>query len=214
MVSRYRGIESVSSFDEPMNSVQLPIVQWNTQNLEILKPTQSVLKGFWMRRRMPTEPQGVHLVRNIHVICSPNDLTFVGIVINDLLIIQLCAALLVWLNLKASVSRDTANTILKALQFILNTALQLLEAALGAQGIAVQLPKIQIPIDLQTIYRNYTKEPDIIRAPCCPKCYTLYPSLAKMPERCTAKVSKNPCLNAKQNSGGHSVSEKSLNRFQ
>jgi hypothetical protein len=78
-----------------MNSVQLPIVQRNTQNLEILKPAQSVLKSFWMRRRMSTEPQGVHLVRNIHAICSLNDLTFVGIVINNLLIIQLCVALLV-----------------------------------------------------------------------------------------------------------------------
>jgi hypothetical protein len=86
---------------------------------------------------------------------------------------------------------------LKAFQFILNTALQLLEVALGAQGIAVQLPKIRIPIDLRTIYHNYTKEPDIIRTPCCPKCYTLYPSLAKIPERCTAKVSKKSTLKCK-----------------
>ncbi|KAJ7750592.1 hypothetical protein B0H16DRAFT_1419782, partial [Mycena metata] len=113
-----------------------------------------------------------------------------GIAINELLIIQLCSALIVWLNLKASVSRETANTILKALQFILNTALELFQVALLAQGIRVQIPKLRIPRDLRTIYRNYTKEPEIIRTPCCPKCYTLYPSLEKMPDTCTAKVSK------------------------
>jgi hypothetical protein len=122
---------------------------------------------------------------------------FIGIVINDLLIIQLCSALIVWLNLKASVSRETANTILKALQFILNTTLELLQVALIAQGVPVQVPKLRIPKDLRTIYRNYTKEPEIIRTPCCPKCYTLYPSLEKMPEKCTAKVSKKSRIRCK-----------------
>ena len=117
--------------------------------------------------------------------------------IDNTLIIQLCAALLIWLNLKAGVSRETANTILKALQFILTTALELLQVALAAQGIPVQLPKLRIPSDLRTIYQNYSREPEIVRTPCCPKCYTLYPSLEKMPEKCTAKVSKKSRIRCK-----------------
>jgi hypothetical protein len=117
--------------------------------------------------------------------------------IDSTLIIQLCASLLVWLNLKASVSRETANTILKALQFILTTALELLQIALAAQGIPVQIPKLRIPSDIRTIYRNFTIEPEIIQTPCCPKCYTLYPSLAKMPDKCTAKVSKKSRISCK-----------------
>ncbi|KAJ6469929.1 hypothetical protein C8R45DRAFT_1078572 [Mycena sanguinolenta] len=120
-----------------------------------------------------------------------------GIVINGLLIVQLCAALIVWLNLKASISNETGNTILKALQFILNTALELLQVVLATQGIKVQLPKFRIPKDLRTIYRNYTQEPEILRTPCCPKCYTLYSSLETMPQRCTAKVSKKSRISCK-----------------
>ncbi|KAJ6506567.1 hypothetical protein C8R45DRAFT_1069630 [Mycena sanguinolenta] len=78
-----------------------------------------------------------------------------GIVINDLLIVQLCAALIVWQNLKASISDETGNT-------ILNTALELLQVALATQGIKVQLPKLRILKDLRTIYRNYTQEPEIL----------------------------------------------------
>ncbi|KAJ6560760.1 hypothetical protein DFH09DRAFT_1482312, partial [Mycena vulgaris] len=48
----------------------------------------------------------------------------------------------------------------------------------------------RVPKDLRTIYRNYTTEPELVRTPCCPKCFTLYPTLAKMPETCKAKVSK------------------------
>ncbi|KAJ7459003.1 hypothetical protein FB451DRAFT_1563831 [Mycena latifolia] len=74
------------------------------------------------------------------------------VVIDGTLIIQLCSSLLVWLNLKAGVSHETANTILKALQFIITAALELLQAALAAQGIPVQIPKLQIPSDIRTIY--------------------------------------------------------------
>ncbi|KAJ6503589.1 hypothetical protein C8R45DRAFT_1070244 [Mycena sanguinolenta] len=120
-----------------------------------------------------------------------------GIVINDLLIVQLCAALIVWLNLKAGISNETGNTILKALQFILDTALELLQVVLATQGIKVELPKLRIPKDLRTIYCNYTQEPEILRTPCCPKCYTLYSSLETMPQRCTAKVSKKSRISCK-----------------
>jgi len=73
---------------------------------------------------------------------------------------------------------------------ILATTLGLVQVALQANGITLQLPSLQIPRDIRTLYRNYSDEPDIIRTPCCPKCYALYPSLDKMPERCTAKASK------------------------
>jgi hypothetical protein len=122
---------------------------------------------------------------------------FVGFTFNDLVIVQLCSFLLTWLNLKAGVSQETANTILKALDLILNTALAVFQASLAAQGIQVVLPKIRIPKDLRTIYRNYTKEPELERTPCCPKCFTLYPSLATMPEICTAKVSKKSHISCK-----------------
>ncbi|KAJ7240964.1 hypothetical protein C8J57DRAFT_1478017 [Mycena rebaudengoi] len=105
-----------------------------------------------------------------------------GFTFNDLVIVQLCSFLLTWLNLKAGVSQETANTILKALNLILNTALAVFQASLAAQGIQVVLPKIRIPKDLRTIYRNYTEEPELERTPCCPKCFTLYQSLATMPE--------------------------------
>lgn len=110
---------------------------------------------------------------------------------------QLCCALTIWLNLKAGVSRDTANSVLKALQFILSTTLGLLQIALLAHGIPLQLPKLQIPQDIRTAYSNYTREPEIVRTPCCPKCYTLYPSLANMPDLCTAKVSKKSRIRCK-----------------
>jgi hypothetical protein len=41
----------------------------------------------------------------------------IGMTIDTALIIQLCSALVIWLNLKAGISRETANTFLKALQF-------------------------------------------------------------------------------------------------
>ncbi|KAJ6481127.1 hypothetical protein C8R45DRAFT_933026 [Mycena sanguinolenta] len=119
------------------------------------------------------------------------------IVIDKILIIQLCSALVVWLNLKAGVSCETANAILEALQVILTTTLELVQLALIAHGIPLQLLKFQLPQDIRTAYRNYTKEPEIIQTPCCPKCYTLYPSLENMPDRCTAKVSKKSRISCK-----------------
>lgn len=119
------------------------------------------------------------------------------IVIDSTLIVQLCSALVIWLNLKAGVGRETGNTILKALQLILTTTLELVQLALIAHGVPLQLLQFRIPRDLRTAYRNYTWEPEIVRTPCCPKCYTLYPSLANMPEHCTAKVSKKSRISCK-----------------
>jgi hypothetical protein len=103
----------------------------------------------------------------------------------------------IWLNLKTGISRETANTILKALQFILSTALMLVQLELTAHGIPIQLRKLQIPQDIRTAYRNHTMEPDIVRTACCPKCYTLYPTLATMPEHCTARILKKSRISCK-----------------
>jgi hypothetical protein len=154
------------------------------------------LKSFSMKKRMTRVNQAALRVRNsllTDFLLNEHP----GIAFNDTLIIQLCSALLVWLNLKAGISRETANTILRSLQFILTTALELLQVALIAQGIPVQVPKVKIPRDLRSIYSNYTSEPEILRTPCCPKCYTLYPSLETMPERCTAKVSRKSRISCK-----------------
>lgn len=90
-------------------------------------------------------------------------------------IVKLVCIMVIWLNLKAGVSRDTANIILKVIQFILSMTFSSLQLALASSlGINVTLPEIQIPQDIRTAYHLYSSEPDITRTVCCPKCYSLY----------------------------------------
>jgi hypothetical protein len=103
-------------------------------------------------------------------------------------IINFCCILVIWLHLKAGVSRKIANIVLKAIQFILTAQLGLIQIALEAQlGTEIKLPEIQLPQDVRTAFRTQFPEPKIQRTACCPKCFTLYPDLSTMPEFCTHK---------------------------
>ncbi|KAJ6497971.1 hypothetical protein C8R47DRAFT_972276, partial [Mycena vitilis] len=106
----------------------------------------------------------------------------------------ICLLLVAWLNLHAGFSRRTANTVLKALQFILVTVLQLVFNILQSAGVDVQPPIFKLPQDVRTIYQ-LGMEPEIIRTACCPTCYTLYPATRPIPEICRWRRSPRaqPC---------------------
>ncbi len=91
-------------------------------------------------------------------------------------IVDLCALLVAWLALTTGASRQTANTVLVALRMILGTALQMIHAALKLAGIdLVPLTPIELPCDIRTVYARGNLEPELLRIPCCPKCYMQYP---------------------------------------
>ncbi|KAF9058421.1 hypothetical protein BDP27DRAFT_1432859 [Rhodocollybia butyracea] len=69
------------------------------------------------------------------------------------LIVNLCCTLVIWLNLTAGVSRNTANIILKVLQLILSTTFNIVEVALTSNlGVNAKLPAVHIPQDIRTAY--------------------------------------------------------------
>ncbi|KAJ6586552.1 hypothetical protein B0H10DRAFT_2095170, partial [Mycena sp. CBHHK59/15] len=68
---------------------------------------------------------------------------------------KLCCLLVAWLNLHAGVSRRSANIVLKALQFILVTALQLVFVVLQSAGFGnLPAPEFKLPKDIRTIYQQ------------------------------------------------------------
>lgn len=93
----------------------------------------------------------------------------------------------VWLHIKAHVSRSVANRALQGIQLILSTMLHLVQASLALSGIHVQLPDITIPKDVRTAYGTYSVDPEIIRTACCPRCFTLYSQ--PIPWKCQWKES-------------------------
>jgi len=101
--------------------------------------------------------------------------------------------LIVWLHIRAGVSRSVANRILHAIQLILSTTLHLIEAALSSSGINISLSKIVLPRDIRTAYRHHFSEPDITRTACCPKCFSLFPR--PIPWHCNWRASprSNKC---------------------
>ncbi|KAJ3751933.1 hypothetical protein EV360DRAFT_56111 [Lentinula raphanica] len=86
--------------------------------------------------------------------------------------------LVAWLILRAGVSRNTANTVLKALHLIIATALELIYAALQSSGFKTERPSasITVPLDIRTVYSKLKLEPDIQRLFCCPTCFKVYPA--------------------------------------
>lgn len=115
------------------------------------------------------------------------------------LIEQYCCIFAIWVHLKAGVSRDNTNIILKSLQFILGTLLGLIQIALDTQlDRKIKLPEIHLPQDIRTVFSKHFpyEEPKLLRTPCCSKCHTLYDE-ATMPDICPHQDSKNsnPCGN-------------------
>jgi len=87
---------------------------------------------------------------------------------------KLVCTLVVWLHIRAGMSRSVANTTLKALQLIIATTLYLIEVALCSSGITIKLSGVKLPHDIHTAYRLNFREPEIIQTACCPSCFTLY----------------------------------------
>ena len=103
------------------------------------------------------------------------------------------STLVVWLYIRAGVSRSVANIILQSFQLIILTTFLLVETALLTSGINVKLSNIQIPKDVRTAYTHHFPEPDIIRTACCPSCFSLYSQ--PIPLKCQWKESprSRPC---------------------
>lgn len=99
-------------------------------------------------------------------------------------VIDLCCLVSAWLSLHAGVSRDTANIILKVLHFLIATTLMLIHHILASSGVVMaSLQDVDIPQDIQTVYSRYNLNPEIVRTPCCLKCFKIYPN--GMPQQCT-----------------------------
>ncbi|KAF7311213.1 hypothetical protein MKEN_01022800 [Mycena kentingensis (nom. inval.)] len=112
------------------------------------------------------------------------------------LVVQLCSMLAMWLHVKANVGRATVNTVLKALQLIISTTVDVIRISLAAQGVEASLPNFNIPADIRSIHSRFNLDPPIQRTVCCPKCYKLYSGeLADIPLRCTYRQSPRakPC---------------------
>lgn len=106
----------------------------------------------------------------------------------------LCIALAAWLNLHVGISRQNAGIFLKALQLIISTTINLIFGILHQAGFEILAPIIDIPTDIQTVYKEYKLEPEIIRTPSCPTCYKPY-LLEDLPDVCNWRKSPRswPC---------------------
>lgn len=105
-------------------------------------------------------------------------------------VFKLVALIVAWCSLRARVSRDAANTILKSFKFVLTVILQLLHVALQSAGVVLEpLRNLDIPSDIRTIYVQAGLDVDIIRITCCPKCFKQCPSSGPIPRYCTWKCS-------------------------
>jgi hypothetical protein len=84
------------------------------------------------------------------------------------------------------------NTVLKAIQFIIATTLELVQLSLISQGITgAELLSFKIPVDICTVHKLYKLEPEIVHTTCCPKCYTIYKGeIWEIPSHCSFKWSK------------------------
>ncbi|KAF9471292.1 hypothetical protein BDN70DRAFT_977179, partial [Pholiota conissans] len=102
-------------------------------------------------------------------------------------LIKVICTLLVWLHVRAGVSRLVANKTLQGVQLILSMTLTLVEAALLSSGISVHFPSIDLPRDIRAAYQVCSIEPELVRTACCPKCFSLYPQ--PIPQVCSWKSS-------------------------
>ncbi|KZV59304.1 hypothetical protein PENSPDRAFT_543852, partial [Peniophora sp. CONT] len=106
----------------------------------------------------------------------------------------LCCTLVIWLHLRAGVSRATSNIILRSLKIILATSFTIVSLAFqAAMGVKLPLSSPEIPVDVRTALKLRLIEPVILRTICCPKCFWVYGNTA--PEKCTWRESRRsrPC---------------------
>ncbi|KAI5827401.1 hypothetical protein K523DRAFT_391421 [Schizophyllum commune Tattone D] len=102
---------------------------------------------------------------------------------------KMISAAVLWLHLKAGVSRDVANGVLRIIHHIVSTTLFLVTVSLRLAGLRVKLtPSLDIPRDVRTLYARAMLEPVILRTACCPKCFYLYSE--NIPLRCEQKESR------------------------
>ncbi|KZV59017.1 hypothetical protein PENSPDRAFT_672650, partial [Peniophora sp. CONT] len=109
-------------------------------------------------------------------------------------LVRLCCTLVVWLYLRAGVSRETSNIILLSLKLIIITTFTIVTVPLhDAAAINLTINPPDIPIDIRTALKLHYIEPKIIRTMCCPKCFWVYGNDA--PENCTWRESpqSRPC---------------------
>lgn len=109
-------------------------------------------------------------------------------------LVQLCCTLVIWLHLRAGVSRATSNIILCSLKLIILTAFSLVSLAFRvAVGIELSLTAPEIPVDVRRALKLRQIEPELLRTICCPKCFWIYGNTA--PEYCTWRESprSHPC---------------------
>jgi len=88
-------------------------------------------------------------------------------------------------------ARSNVNKFLKAFGFILALTVDAVFSALHARGYTGDTPALKIPQDIRTVHATNSTdlEPEIIRTPCCPKCYKTY-SLTNMPKTCNWRKSE------------------------
>ncbi|KAF9020178.1 hypothetical protein BDZ89DRAFT_958581 [Hymenopellis radicata] len=111
-------------------------------------------------------------------------LTYCGLVIAP--IYNLCTLIVVWLSLKAGCSRDAANTVLKAMRFMIITMLTVIQTSLASKGVYVKFStrNVDIPTDIRTVYTRLSLEPSLDRVICCSACFKLYLDASTVPQYC------------------------------
>ncbi len=103
---------------------------------------------------------------------------------------KLVCGIVVWLHIKAGVSRSVATSVLQAIRCLVTIIFTLLAAALAGHGITLKVPRIGIPHDIRTAYRCYFTEPKCTRVVCCPKCFKTFTCpQANIPLTCPWKAS-------------------------
>lgn len=89
------------------------------------------------------------------------------------LITTLLSQLVVWLVLRAGLSRTAAGQSLKALDYILSLLLKLVATAIENEFHAViQFTGVEIPQDIRAAYSRLGVNPEITQTAVCPKCFT------------------------------------------
>lgn len=95
------------------------------------------------------------------------------------------------LHLRFGLSRQASNFLLQCLQIIISTTVKIIIAALREVGVALDIcsPTIDIPKHVNTVYSHLGIEPSITRTACCPKCFTMYRDLNRLPATCSYRIS-------------------------